>query len=396
MELLPKITALCFGTADMAANILPAIRPEVLEITAFIDERPSMRGKSYAGRQIIDFPQILDFSFDYILIACRPAERISARLRRLGIPLEKIVDLDLEELLLAQKTTSKKILRSTCLAYLQAFPGLARAIDVQALLASFWLASAIEEEKFLYQTNLVQKADSNKKIMLLMLKDHAMQDGIFSFSYRDEEIKFYLPNVPYDMIGNIILHTSTFYERELLEKIRSHIHTDSVVVDIGANIGNHTVYFSKICKCRHVFSFEPQVSVYHELKHNIRINAISNCTSYNMALGSAAGNADIIHQRPTNKAGTRFAPAADGQYRVRALDELGIEKIDFMKIDVEGMEFQVLQGAKQTVMANKPLIWVELFKENFAATHELLLGWGYSPPLPLDRQDYLFSYAGDR
>lgn len=136
------ISVLCFGTGSMAENILPALRPEGMEIKAYIDERPFMRGATYAGSLVIDCTQIEEYSFDYILLLCRPAERIGARLRALGIPTEKIVSLDVENLLWQQDTQDATGLHTALLTYLQSFPGLIQAIDVPTLLDSPWLRNA--------------------------------------------------------------------------------------------------------------------------------------------------------------------------------------------------------------------------------------------------------------
>lgn len=132
------MTALCFGTGSMAECIVPAIRQEALEIKAYIDERPSMRGTTYAGKPVIDFLQIPEWSFDYILVACRPAELINVRLRALGIPEEKIVIMDVEKLL-----QEPEILCPALLAHWRAFPGLAQAIDPSVLVNSPWLKGVL-------------------------------------------------------------------------------------------------------------------------------------------------------------------------------------------------------------------------------------------------------------
>ena len=134
----PLMTALCFGTGSMAEFIVPAIRQEVLEIKAYIDERPFMRGTSYAGRPVIDFPQITEWSFDYILVACRPAKIISVRLHTLGIPEEKIVIMDVEKLL-----QEPEVLYPALLAYWRSFPGLTHAIAPSVLVDSPWLKAML-------------------------------------------------------------------------------------------------------------------------------------------------------------------------------------------------------------------------------------------------------------
>lgn len=132
-------TTLCFGTGSMAENIIPALRQEYMEIKAFIDERSFMRGATYSDRPVIDFEQITSYSFDYILVACRPAEHIITRLLELGIPAETIVSLDVENLLWQQDTQDDVSLCAVLCEYLRSFPGLIQAIDVPVLLDSPWL-----------------------------------------------------------------------------------------------------------------------------------------------------------------------------------------------------------------------------------------------------------------
>ena len=134
-----RTPVLCFGAGSLAENVLSFFLPECIEIKAYIDERPFMRGATHAGSPVIDFAQIPDYSFDYILVACRPAERVGERLRALGIPAEKIVSLDLENYLWQKDAQDDAALCAALLAYLSGFPGVVQAIDVSALLESPWL-----------------------------------------------------------------------------------------------------------------------------------------------------------------------------------------------------------------------------------------------------------------
>ncbi len=167
-----KITTLCFGTGSMAENVLPAFRPEWMDIKAFIDERPSMRGMTYAGSPVIDFGQITGCSFDYILIACRPADRIAERLCAIGVPVEKIVSLDVENFFWQQSSLDDAGLRTDLLAYLRRFPGLLQAIDVPALLDSSWLRGVRSQKKqageiqnALLPENVSMQATTNRKLL---------------------------------------------------------------------------------------------------------------------------------------------------------------------------------------------------------------------------------------
>ena len=96
---------------------------------------------------VIDFPQITGCSFDYILVACRPAERVRERLRGLGIPAEKIVSLDVESFFRQQDARDGANLCAALLAYLRGFPGLIQAIDVPLLLGTPWLRGVCTQIK---------------------------------------------------------------------------------------------------------------------------------------------------------------------------------------------------------------------------------------------------------
>jgi hypothetical protein len=123
----------------MAQEILPAIRKDSLSITAYIDERPHTRGTFFAGKPVIDASQITKHRFDYLLVACRPADEISARMLALNIPASKIVSMDFEYIILAHKTQNPEERRGALSAYLSAF-GLEQAFDLAVLSGSPWLA----------------------------------------------------------------------------------------------------------------------------------------------------------------------------------------------------------------------------------------------------------------
>ena len=108
-----------------------------------------------------------------------------------------------------------------------------------------------------------------------------MKDYIFKMVYQDKEINFYLPNVYNDAVQTPILLYGTFFEIKNLEHIRKYINKNSVILDAGANIGNHTIYFSEICKAQKVFAYEPQKHVFNILKKNNELNNLKNVEIFN-------------------------------------------------------------------------------------------------------------------
>lgn len=173
------------------------------------------------------------------------------------------------------------------------------------------------------------------------------------------QINFYLPYAGTDILQTCIAYAHTFHEFDLLKTVRNLLPPEPVIADIGANIGNHTVFFSKICRATKIYSFEPQKEMYEILQKNVELNHCVEVQLFNFALGNKKGMLSIHDFDPTNWGGTSFVQDNNGNIPVETFDSLNIQKVDFMKIDVEGAEVNVLQGAIETIKRDKPLIWCE-------------------------------------
>jgi len=228
-----------------------------------------------------------------------------------------------------------------------------------------------------------------------------IKDGVFFFQFEDEVIKLYLPDATRDLVQKTIFSTDAFFEQALLQKMRKHIRPGSVVVDAGTNIGNHTVFFSKVCGAREIHSFEPLKSVFAILQRNLELNGITNVVAHNVALGEACGTASISGFANMSVGSTQFGMSAGGAFQVVTLDSLQLPKIDFCKIDVEGMQLEMLKGARQTLLASKPMIWIEMLDKanamfGYDEDHEvrkpmeLLADMGYLLVEKMSAYDYLY------
>lgn len=136
------------------------------------------------------------------------------------------------------------------------------------------------------------------------------------------------------------------------------------VFDIGANIGTHSLFMSSMVGpggC--VFSFEPQRIVFQLLCGNMALNGVRNVYASNFAVGASRGAAvipKVDYARMGNFGGVRLAAEGDGDLvDVIALDNTNIKKCSLIKLDVEGMELSVLQGAAMIVETAKPVILAE-------------------------------------
>lgn len=141
---------------------------------------------------------------------------------------------------------------------------------------------------------------------------------------------------------------------------------------MGANIGNHTLYFGKLENCTKIVAFEPNPHALRILKINILLNHLDQKIElHDIALGAkstvetitfSAGNlgrALIVHGSQTS-AGPEHA-----QVQVKKGDDiLKDAKVDFIKIDVEGFEMQVLKGLEKTIKRCRPTLFVEVWQEH--------------------------------
>lgn len=170
-----------------------------------------------------------------------------------------------------------------------------------------------------------------------------------------------------DWVG-LLVYLDGEYEKEdladvfhFLERIDSKVF-DGVALDIGANIGNHSIRFSKDFES--VYSFEPNPSTFKLLEFNTF--PLSNVNCFNLGLSDIEGEL-ILSEDLTNLGGSSAVIAhnygSQIKIEVKKLDDVlkGIKNIRLIKVDVEGMELNVFQGAFKTISENKPFI---IFEQN--------------------------------
>ncbi|MGF7160103.1 FkbM family methyltransferase [Rhodoligotrophos appendicifer] len=180
-----------------------------------------------------------------------------------------------------------------------------------------------------------------------------------------------------------------FYEMDELELISQHF-KGGTFVDVGANIGNHTLYALLALDATKVIAFEPLPLAFSILEINIATNQLGDrATLRQMGLSNTDTLASFTS--PTNNlGGSRLLerPDAGGIKIGRGDDYLKDEKVDFIKIDTEGFEIQVLEGLVQTINKNKPVIFVEVEDENISSYESFSRKMGYRVAEKFDR------YAG--
>ena len=214
---------------------------------------------------------------------------------------------------------------------------------------------------------------------------------IFYFHSNGNKIKFYLP-IKKDWIQQQIIVKNNFYELDLLKKVEKYVHKGNNILDIGSNIGNHIIYFSKILGARKVYGFEPQKNVFGILKKNIELNNLEEKTQiFNFGLGKEESSAKLDKIERNNCGGNSIKKVKEGDLKIKVLDKLFIkDKINFIKIDTEGFEKDVLLGAKKIIQKNYPTVWVEVDKKNQGFVNKYFRDLDYTKKKILDGENWVF------
>lgn len=174
---------------------------------------------------------------------------------------------------------------------------------------------------------------------------------------------FYLDN-RIDIIKNH-LRSGQVWEPEIVALLKEHIRTGSTAVDIGSHIGTHTITMSTCVGNKgKVVAFEPQEKLFSELVNNVRLNKASNVQCYRCAVGKDMAEIEMNPAVIDNEGGTKIGIGGD-KAKMIPLDSLALENVSLIKIDVENLELDVLRGAEQTILKNKPTIIVEIMGNTY-------------------------------
>ena len=176
----------------------------------------------------------------------------------------------------------------------------------------------------------------------------------------------------FDQIAQSSIHIDVPWEPHIQNFIKIYLNLFKVnnIADIGANFGYHSLLLSQLDNFNgKIYAFEPQPQNYFLLEKNIKDNNINNIIPYNCALSNATTTArfpiikdNISKDQSFNMGEFSCNWNADGEHaviNVVELDSLSINNLDIIKLDVQGWEKNVLDGAKETIKKNKPLLIVE-------------------------------------
>jgi FkbM family methyltransferase len=155
-------------------------------------------------------------------------------------------------------------------------------------------------------------------------------------------------------------------EQEIFRQI---VLPGSIVVEVGANIGAHTVELSRLVGLEgEVYAFEPQRIVFQTLCANLALNQCANVFARQAALGHEKGVILVPALDPamrSNFGGVSLMNVSVGEpVEVLALDDLDLPACHVLKVDVEGMEVEVLRGAQRTLDQYRPIMYLENDRED--------------------------------
>lgn len=158
------------------------------------------------------------------------------------------------------------------------------------------------------------------------------------------------------------------YEAGTLRFIRESVSDDSTVVDVGANIGAMTLFAAKLVPDGGVLAFEALPHIADDLRQNVALNGFTNVAVHQVALGERRGYANIFPNLEERGSSSLLEKSNDSraydkprQVSMRPLDDFtrAAGKIAVIKIDVEGYESKVLEGAQRTIDEHCPAIILE-------------------------------------
>ncbi|GAB5449497.1 FkbM family methyltransferase [Gymnodinialimonas sp.] len=228
-----------------------------------------------------------------------------------------------------------------------------------------------------------QNTQMTERLLAHQVFQSLPDDKTVTFPHRGEQIRFHVPDGWLDAVQRVIMLSRTFYEAALLERIRERISPGKTFVDAGANIGNHSVYFAKLCRAAQVHAFEPMPHMQAILQRNADLNGPDQITVHPVGLGATDTTADVEIFNPANLGSTTLraslSEGSDGAIPIRPLDSFDLTDIDFIKIDVEGMQDAVLSGARDTIARCQPHLVIEAFQrgDERERTQDLLSDMGY-------------------
>lgn len=202
-------------------------------------------------------------------------------------------------------------------------------------------------------------------------------------------------------VGGQLLQTSSYQTQEVdlvnkLLRYRRHYYGDGVVaIDCGANIGIFTIEWARtMAGWGRIIAIEAQERIFYALAGNIALNNCFNATAIHGAVSFKSGTIDVpvpdyltpgsfgsleLRKHPeTEFIGQEIDYNRPANIRQLTIDELNLLRVDFIKLDIQRMEMEALEGAKETIRRSHPIMLIEHVRLNILMLRKWLADRGYS------------------
>jgi len=193
------------------------------------------------------------------------------------------------------------------------------------------------------------------------------------------------------------LRKGELFEKFIITFVKHFINPNKNIIDLGANIGTHSIIYSNYTKGI-VYSFEPQKMIFDILNKNVELNNCKNIVTHNFG-GSNIDSKFYMNACYTDKDNQgafqidRTLNETNGlEIECKIIDNLNIQNVGYIKIDVEGHEYEALLGIKNILINDHPTLMIEI--HNSSPTKNLtfifLEELGYKNHYRLSHCDYIF------
>ncbi|UDM08496.1 FkbM family methyltransferase [Halomonas sp. NyZ770] len=212
-----------------------------------------------------------------------------------------------------------------------------------------------------------------------------MKSKKFAIQARDKQYFMFLPDHETDYIQKYLADKGRPYELEMLEAMFDVLKKDDLVLDVGANIGNHSLCLAVVANS-YVFAFEPNKKLSDSMKQSVATNKLQDrVTVISKGVGACYGKGVFKESIPHNLGAQALTLVDDKalldgeEVEVVSLDSFEFNrKVKAIKVDVEGMEVDVLKGAVNILLNDRPNLFVESHnEEQFLKVHAILDNLGY-------------------
>lgn len=234
-----------------------------------------------------------------------------------------------------------------------------------------------------------------RKIAELLFRYYPAKQGIATIHDFDGDLSITLDRASY---VSSAIYWGGHHSLPLVRFLRRFLKPEMTLVDVGANIGEITLFAGKKLTEGRVLAFEPNHEVFADLSLNVALNHFHAVELFNIGLYERDGRLPLYARddRPfgTQNSGVTSVFSNGNDRRLMTVplrrfddvaSEAGLTRLDVMKIDVEGSEWMVLRGAENSIKRFRPVIIVEISAANFGRA-------GYTPG---DLLGYLDSLAYD-